>query len=371
MKILFTGGGTAGHVYPLIAIIREIKRLRTKNDVEFFYIGPKDDFAISLLTKEGVEIRTIHAGKLRRYFSFQNFVDIFFKFPAGFFQAFFHIFIISPDLIFSKGGYGSLPAVFAGRILATPIFMHESDVVPGLANKITGKFAVEIFTAFPVEKTGYFASGKMIWVGNPIRAEVFEPTKNVEAIRIVGGRPLLLFIGGSQGAQILNERLMSSLEAITKQFEVIHQTGQLNYEAVTADAKVVFGEHDEKMYYHAFGFLNEEELQFCYTHADLIISRSGAGSIFEIAAAGKPCILVPITGSAQNHQVRNAYAYSETGAAVVMEESNFTPRFFVERVKVLFDNPDKLAEMGEKAKAFAKPDAAKVIAEYIITYLFQ
>lgn len=365
---MFTGGGTAGHVYPLIAIIREIKKQYSQNDLHFFYVGPKDDFAAALLTKEGVYIKTIFAGKLRRYFSFQNFVDIFFKFPAGFFQAFYHIFVISPDLIFSKGGYGSLPAVFAGRILMTPIFLHESDIVPGMANKIAARFAVEIFTAFPAEKTGAFPAGKMICVGNPIRKELFLPQEK-DTIRLNGNRPLLLIIGGSQGAQIINERVMTVLEQLTKEFEIIHQVGQLNFQTIKDDSNVIFGEHDEKMFYHIFPFLNEEELRFAYAKANLIISRAGAGSVFEIAAAGKPSILIPLANAAQNHQVRNAYAYSELGAAIVLEEANFTPRFFLERIKFLFDNPQKLETMSKKAKEFSKPEAAELIAQYIIAYL--
>ena len=153
-------------------------------------------------------------------------------------------------------------------------------------------------------------------------------------------------------------------------FEIIHQTGERNFNQVRKEAKVVVSDYSEK-YYHIVSFLNEKELADVYQVADLIISRAGAGTIFEIAANGKPSILVPITKSAQNHQLRNAYVYSENKAALVMEETNFTPRFLLERLKYLFSNPEKLKQMSEKAKEFSKPEAAKIIAEYIVGYLTQ
>ena len=203
MKILFTGGGTAGHIFPIIAIVREIKRLHPQSGFKFFYVGPKDRFAFALLSQEGIQIKTISAGKIRRYFSFLNIIDLLFKVPIGVIQAFFHIFTISPDLIFSKGGYGSLPAVIAGWTLLTPIFLHESDVSPGLANKIASKFALEIFTAFPIEKTQYFPAKKMISVGSPIRKEILAGSlkEAKKLFNLTDKKPLILILGGSQGAQ--------------------------------------------------------------------------------------------------------------------------------------------------------------------------
>jgi len=371
MKIIFTGGGTAGHIYPIIAVAREIKKNHPEETFEFFYIGPKDKFIYSLLSQEGIKIKTILAGKIRRYFSFQNILDIL-KLPVGIVQAFYHIFVISPDLIFSKGGYGSIPAVIAGWILWVPIFLHESDVYPGLANRIAGKFALEIFTAFPAERVGRFPIGKMISVGNPLRKELFEGNekKAKEIFNLAGKKPVILILGGSQGSQRINDVLLLILEDLLKDFEIIHQTGEDNFKNVKAEADVVIGEESKK-YYHPAPFLNESELPNAFSAADLIISRAGAGSIFEIAALGKPSILVPLPGAAQNHQLKNAYAYAENGVAIVIEESNFTPRFLLEKLKYLFSKPAKLREMAKKAGEFAKPESARIIAEYLMTYLTQ
>jgi UDP-N-acetylglucosamine--N-acetylmuramyl-(pentapeptide) pyrophosphoryl-undecaprenol N-acetylglucosamine transferase len=160
------------------------------------------------------------------------------------------------------------------------------------------------------------------------------------------------------------------LEDLLKDFEIIHQTGEDNFKNVKAEADVVMGEESKK-YYHPIPFLNENDLASAFSAADLIISRAGAGSIFEIAALGKPSILVPLPGSAQNHQLKNAYAYAENGASIVIEELNFTPRFLLEKLKYLFSKPQKLREMAKKAGEFAKPESARIIAEYLIAYLKQ
>ncbi len=372
MKILFTGGGTAGHIFPIIAIIREIRRNHPQGEFRFFYIGPKDKFFGDLLSKEGIEVKTILAGKIRRYFSLLNIVDILFKLPIGILQAFFHIFVISPDLIFSKGGYGSIPTIIAGWILLTPIFLflHESDTAPGLANKIAGKLVLEIFTSFPIEETEYFPAKKVISIGNPIRKELLKgSSKEAKKIfKLTGEKPLILILGGSQGAQKINDQVLTVLSKLLENFEIIHQTGRKNFEEVKAGANVVIKENLKK-YYHPLPFLDEKELSHAYQAADLIISRAGAGSIFEIAALGKPSILVPLPGAAQNHQVKNAYAFAKNGSTIVIEEKNFLPHFFLEKLKYLFSQSKKLEEMAEKAKEFSKPDAARIIGEYITSYL--
>lgn len=373
MKIIFTGGGTAGHVIPIIAVAREIRKIAP--DFQFFYIGPKDEFK-KILLEENIVVKTILAGKIRRYWTFssfiQNLIDIFFKFPIGFFQSFFYIFILSPDLIFSKGGYGSLPVILSGWFFMTPIFLHESDVVPGLSNKLASKLALEVFVSFPSEKTKYFPSKKMISLGNPIREEILmgDREKAKELFHLSGEKPVILVLGGSQGSQRINDVLLTILPEFLNYFELIHQTGQKNFKEIENEAKVVVKKELLK-YYHPLPFLNEEELKHAYAVSDLICSRAGAGSIFEISAVGKPSILIPLPESAQNHQIENAYTYFQTGACLVIEEANLTPHFFLERIKYLFSKPQKLREMSESAKFFSRPQSAKIIAQYLIAYLSQ
>ena len=370
MKILFTGGGTGGHVFPIIAITREIGRAYPK-DIEILYVGPKDEWVSLYFPQEEIKVRAILAGKIRRYLGpkeiFLNIFDLF-KLFLGTFQAFFWVFIENPDLIFSKGGYGSIPVVISGKILQVPIFLHESDVVPGLANRILGKLALEIFMSFP--KTEYFSPQKMILVGNPIRTKILGDLerKPGELLELTGEKPVLLVMGGSQGAQRINDLLLLILPSLLEDFEVLHQCGSKNFKQVQAEARVVIKKELEK-YYHLFPFFKEDELREALIVADIVVSRAGAGAIFEIAACAKPSILIPFPEAAQKHQVKNAYTFSENGAALVIEETNLTPHFFLERLKLLISRPEKLKEMSQKAKEFARPRAAEIIANYLLEYL--
>lgn len=372
MKIIFTGGGTGGHVIPIVAIVQEIKKIYKEEDLQLFFVGPKDKAVSAALAQEGVKVKTVLAGKVRRYLNpislVQNIFDVCFKIPMGTLQSFFHLFFLSPDLIFSKGGFGSIPVVFAGKVLFIPIFLHESDIVPGLANQILRGLALEIFTSFP--KTECFSSKKLLLLGNPLRKNLLEGDKEEakKIFKITSDKPIILILGGSQGAQRINDKILEVLPQLLEDFEIIHQCGKRNYETVKAEAGVII---DRKMEasYHLYSFLNEKQLCHAYAVADLIISRAGAGSIFEIAANGKPSILIPLPESAQNHQLKNAYAYEENEATIVIEENNFMSHFFLEKLKSLFNDRQKLEKMSERAREFSKPEAARIIANYLIEYL--
>jgi UDP-N-acetylglucosamine--N-acetylmuramyl-(pentapeptide) pyrophosphoryl-undecaprenol N-acetylglucosamine transferase len=372
MKILFTGGGTGGHVLPILAIARELRKQAGGKLLEFSYMGPKDDFSDLLLSQEGITVHHILAGKVRRYEFLKslpyNLLDVLVKLPLGTLQAFFRLFVSSPDLMFSKGGFGSVPSAIAGWVLRIPIILHESDIIPGMANRIVGKFAWQIFVSFP--DTQYFPKNRMIEVGNPIRKELLSGTKE-EAKRLFhlqGDKPLILILGGSQGAQRVNDSLLAILQEALKEYEIIHQTGEKNFSQVKAEAEAVVAKEQLPLY-HPVPFLKEIELRHAYAAADLIISRAGSGSVFEIAALGKPSILIPLPEAAQNHQVENAYAYQKTGACMVLEEPNLSPNFFLERVRSLFQNKTEWEKMSQAALRFAKPDAGGVITRYIIESL--
>ena len=376
MKILFTGGGTGGHILPIIAVSREIRKLQSNHElskaVQFFYMGPKDSFSEILLAQEGIKAHHIFSGKIRRYQFFkslpQNLLDVFVKVPLGILQAFFQIFILSPDLIFSKGGYGSIPSALAGWILRVPIILHESDIVPGLANRITGNFASEIFASFP--GTQHFPKKKVAVLGNPIRTEILSGSKEeaTSIFRLQKGKPVLLLLGGSQGAQRINDMLLVILKEALQTYEIIHQTGEKNFTQVKAEAEVVVPK-ELMRFYHPVSFFKEPELRHAYAASDIIVSRAGSGSIFEIASLGKPSILIPLPEAAQNHQIENAYAYQKTGACIVLEESNLSPHFFLERVRYLFSDSKELSTMSKAALSFARPHTAKKIAQYIVEYL--
>lgn len=385
MKVVFTGGGTAGHIFPILAIIREIKKIHpVKSDkvgakqfngvkpgfeLRLFYMGPKDTYGSTLLSKERVKVKRIFTGKLRRYFSGKNFLDLF-KIPIGFFQSLFWLFILAPDFVFSKGGHGSFPTVFAARILHIPIFLHESDVTPGLTSRMTSKWALEIFTSF--DETEHFPKEKIVCLGNPIRNGILNGNREeAKAIfKLQGGKPLILVLGGSQGSESINNLVLEILPELTTSFEIVHQTGRRNYKEVEIGSGALIGK-ELKKYYHLFPFLEERELKHILAACDIVISRAGSGALFEIASAGKPSILIPLPGAAQNHQLKNAYQFSGGIKGQVMEEANLKPHFFLERLKYFLSRKDILREMTEKAEDFARPKAAQIIASYLLDYLSQ
>lgn len=372
MKILFTGGGSGGHILPIIAVSREIRKIIPSESLEFFYAGPKDEFQEIALTQEGIKVKNISAGKIRRYFNiksfFQNLADIFFKIPLGIIQALIYLFFLAPDLVFAKGGFGSFPTVVSAWILRIPIFLHESDIAPGLTNKFLSKLSSRIFASFP--KTEYFSPKKMTITGNPIRKNILNGNVQEarELLKITGAKPVILILGGSQGAQRINDKILEILNDLLDNFELIFQCGEKNFKEVKGESKAIMNSGLEK-FFHLFPFLKEEELKQALAISEIIVSRAGSGSIFEIAASAKPSILVPLPESAQNHQVKNGYAYSSSGACIILEESNFTPHFFLEKLKYLSSQPQERQRMSQAALSFAKPEAASVIAQNIANAL--
>lgn len=367
MRILFTGGGTGGHIYPIITIKRTLEK--KYQGIKFLYVGP-DSFAVDILKKENIRCRFILAGKLRRYFSLLNFVD-FFKIPMGLIQCFWHLFWFMPDVIFSKGGYGSIPVVFVGWLYRIPIIIHESDSIPGLANRILAGFAKKIIISFEEAKK-YFPPHKTILLGNPVREELIQDNREegIALFKLVSGKPVILIIGGSQGAEKINEIVLNTLPRLLEKCEILHLCGEKNFKQVQESSRKILEKFNSNKVnlYHLYPFLEEERLKHAYAVSDLIISRAGAGGVFEIAAFGKPSILIPLSLAASNHQTKNAQTLVQIGGAVMLEEGNLTIHLFLDAVSELLNNPEKLKEMGERVKTFYKPEINQKIAEEIINY---
>jgi UDP-N-acetylglucosamine--N-acetylmuramyl-(pentapeptide) pyrophosphoryl-undecaprenol N-acetylglucosamine transferase len=371
-KIIFTGGGTGGHIFPLVAIIRELKKILPPELIGIYYIGPKDSLSEKYMKNENVEIRYIYTGKMRRYLGgkaiLENFIDIFFRIPVGMIQAFFHLYILSPDLIFGKGGYGSFPVILTAKVFQIPIILHESDAILGAANQFLQKLSSEIFVSFP--KTEKIINNKMLVVGNPVREEILHGDKEraKKTFKLNGDKAVVIILGGSQGSERINDLFLSSASSFLENFQVIHQCGVNNYKQVLAESSAIIKE-EFKRNYHLTPFLDEEQMADAYALADLVVSRAGSGSIFEIAAAGKGGVLLPLPEAAQRHQLKNAYAYASFGAGVVFEEENMSPRFFLEKIKELFSPIEQIRIMERNAKNFSKPRAGFVIASYLKEYL--
>ncbi|GIW67429.1 MAG: UDP-N-acetylglucosamine--N-acetylmuramyl-(pentapeptide) pyrophosphoryl-undecaprenol N-acetylglucosamine transferase 2 [Candidatus Parcubacteria bacterium] len=374
IRICLTGGATGGHFFPLVFVAREIKKIATKENlnVKIFYLGTKP-FKEEILKKEGVNIYLLPEVKLRKYFSLKNVLDLI-KFPFSFFIAFYYLFKFMPDLIFSKGGPSSLSVVLAGWILAIPIFIHESDSIPGLTNKISAKFATKIFLAF-AEAEKYFPRKKTIIVGQPIDIEALTEKIIFEDYQRFGLDPhkkIVLVLGGSQGSRFLNDLIIEALPQLLNLAQVVHQTGEKKYPDAYLYAKGTLLEKNPERIkdYHPFPFIDHNDLTILMKISDLIIARAGSSTIFEIAALGKPSILIPIEEKVAGwHQVINARIYDHYGACKVLEEKNAKPHLLVSLIEDILKNEELMKSMSESALKFAKTDAGQKIAEEIVYFI--
>lgn len=365
MRILLTGGGTGGHLFPLVAVSKKLKE-KLGNEAELLYVGSGALIEKEVMEGEGIRIKSVMAGKARRYFSLLNFVD-FFKTPIGIIQSLFILLGFMPDVIFSKGGYVSVPVVIAAWLYRIPIVIHESDATPGTANKILEKFSTRVVIAYPHAQS-FFEEAKTALFGNPVREGINQMNKS-EALKLFGftqSRPTVLVLGGSQGSEIINEAVVRILSRLLDHYQVIHQTGEKNYERIVHLAAEKGFKAGREGYY-AVGFLNFEMLKGAYALSDLVISRAGANIIAEIAANSKPTILIPLEHSAQDHQRMNAYELAKVGGALVLEESNLGENIFFEKIEKIMKDENLKKNMAERISAFYHPNAADKIAEGVIS----
>jgi UDP-N-acetylglucosamine--N-acetylmuramyl-(pentapeptide) pyrophosphoryl-undecaprenol N-acetylglucosamine transferase len=367
MKILFTGAGSGGHFYPLIAVaeaLNDIVREKKLLEPTLYYAAP-DPYDKELLLANNIQFVPTAAGKIRRYFSPLNIID-WFKTGWGIASAVLRIFFIYPDVVFGKGGYGSFPMILAARIFRIPVVIHESDSVPGSVNKWAGKFAEKIAVSYP-EAAQYFPKDKVALTGNPIRKSIMIPAREgaFEYLKLEEGLPVVVVLGGSQGAQAINEMVLAALPQLVEKYQIIHQTGENNFKEVSGRAKVALINSPHPERYKPFGYLNELATRMSAGAASIIISRAGS-TIFEIAAWGIPSILIPLEGSASDHQTKNAFAYAREGAGVVVEQNNLTPGLLISEIGRLTGNPELMRSMSEKARGFARSDAAKAIAQVLL-----
>lgn len=367
MKILLTGGGTGGHFYPVIAVaeaIRDLAKERKLLEPLLYYAAPEPYNAEALAANDITFVRT-RAGKLRRHFSVLNFFD-FFKTAWGVIVSVFRIFFLYPDVVFGKGGYGSFPTLLAARLFRIPVVIHESDTVPGRVNRWAGKFATRVAVSYP-KAAEYFPKDKVAITGNPIRKAIRVPATEGahEFLRLEREVPVVLVIGGSQGAVALNDVILRALPELLPDFQVIHQTGEANLAEVEQLASVILAESPYKTRYRPFAYLDDLAMRMSAGAASLVISRAGSG-IFEIAAWGKPAILVPIPTDIVKDQTENAFTYARGGGAVVIEQNNLSPTLLSSEIHRIMSNQDLYDRMRLSAKAAATDDAARIIADELL-----
>jgi len=376
LRILFTGGGTGGHIYPILAVAEELQISGDTMEMDLRYFGVPGSYK-KLLEENGIGVSKILSAKLRRYSDIRNFIDILIFLPLSFIQAFWKVFWFMPDILFSKGGPGALPVVFACRFYRIPVIIHDSDSIMGLTNKLSSRFAKRIAVSFSsaiedlIQKNPKL-SGKTALIGNPIRRSLSKAIVDPQAAKKLFGfdseKPLILVIGGSQGAVKINNFMVETAAELVKKFQILHQTGMKNFDSAKAELNSVLknSSEEEKKDYKLVPYF-EKDMADAYSAADLVVSRASSGSIFEISAFGKPSILIPLPEEVVGvHQTKNAYEYAKTGAAITIEEPNLKQNIFMAQLEKIFLNLEELKSMSAAAKQFSKPQAGKMIAEEIL-----
>jgi UDP-N-acetylglucosamine--N-acetylmuramyl-(pentapeptide) pyrophosphoryl-undecaprenol N-acetylglucosamine transferase len=352
-KIVLTGGGTAGHVTPNIALLPALKEAGF--DAE--YIGSYTGIEKDLITKEGIPYHGISSGKLRRYFDWKNFSDPF-RVIRGYGQARSLLKKIQPSIVFSKGGFVSVPVVLAAKSLHIPAILHESDMTPGLANKIAMKGAVKICCNFP-ETIKYLPEGKGVLTGSPIRQQLLhgDRQKALEFTGLKGDRHILLIIGGSLGSVFINNAVRGALDDLLQKFEIIHLCGKGNLDPSL----------DGKDGYVQYEYISKE-LPDLFAAADLVISRAGANAICELLALHKPNILIPLSRNAsRGDQILNAESFKKQGFSYVIEEEDVNEKTLTEAIHYVADHKDEYKKaMADSGQMDSISKIVSLIKEYAV-----
>jgi len=371
--IMLVGGGTAGHIHPLLAVYSAAKEIAAEKglNLRFSFIGDPGSNAHKF-AELGIPVKKIFPSKLRRYMTSENLME-FPKFIASFFQSLWHVFWEMPDILMSKGGPGSLAPIIAARFFLIPVVIHESDSVPSVTTKLSAKFSQVIFLAFGSARSGLRPKDQLKCevVGNPLRPSLLDNLPDKRSAKVSLGfdpnKPLMVIVGGSQGSQRINNLIMKALPRLMDAgIQIFHQTGAKLFGEVSGVLGHYFDSLEEMdaAGYRITDFF-DKNIKDVFAAADIVVSRAGS-SIFEFAALGIPSILIPLPESAQNHQLMNALDYERSGACVVMEEDEITVNYFAETAELLSSDRHLLERMSSSAKSFGKPDAARKIALKLI-----
>lgn len=326
--IILTGGGTAGHVTPNIALKDEL----ISQGYNIVYIGSKDGMEKELVNKAGMEYYGIHSGKLRRYFDKKNFTDVF-NVLKGIGEASKIVRKTKPQVIFSKGGFVAVPVVVAGFLNNVPVVVHESDMTPGLANKIAIPFAKTVCTTFP-EAVDHIKGGKGVHTGTPIRKELFTGSaqRGMDFCGFDNSKPVILVMGGSQGSAKINDAIKQGINELTEKYQIVHLRGKGNLDK----------ELDNISGYRQFEYISDElkDLMAC---CDMVVSRAGSNAICEFLALKKPMVLIPLSRAvSRGDQILNANSYEKQGFAQVIQEENLNTQVLVKAVNMVYNDREKI-----------------------------
>ncbi|MAZ56199.1 hypothetical protein CL653_00200 [bacterium] len=363
MRILLVGGGTGGHFYPLIAIAEGLRQKNADTSMELYYMGPSP-YDSKELDRMNIKFAYCPAGRQRKYFSVLNWVDKVLVL-AGLLVAIVKLFIIYPDVVMSKGSFTSVPVVLAAGFLRIPVVIHESDSVPGTANKIGARIARYIAISYDTV-SDYFPADKVALTGIPIRESVLKKIDPFSVLNINPSKPVIFVTGGSTGAATLNTLVLDSLDELLPSYIVIHQVGERNLPAVKETALARGLDETLLANYYVLGKMTAEEMNAAQRLASLIVSRAGSTSIFETALKGKPSVLLPIPQNISHDQRKNAYTYAATGAATVIEEENIADGVLYAEIQRIMCDQEIYNNMRQAALGFTTSDSAVKLADILL-----
>ena len=364
MKILIAGGGTGGHTSPGLAVAAALQSL----GAECEWIGSRHGIEAQRVPERGIPFHAIATGKLRRYWSWRNVTDLAVNVPAGVWQAFRLVGRIRPDAVFATGGFVAVPVALAAALRRVPLVIHEQTAVPGLANRVTARFARRIALTFP-ESGAAFPAGRAVLTGNPLREELRGGAREraVERFGLDAAAPLVYVTGGALGAHRLNRIVGEALPGLLEVAQAIHQCGD---NARTRDRDWLEARRTAlppalRARYRVVAYVGAE-LADVYAAAQLVVGRAGAGTVNECCQLGLPALYVPLPGARGDEQTANARLVEAAGGCAVLPEPALSPESLVAAVRGLLAAPARLKEMGERARTLARPDAARRIAELLL-----
>ncbi len=347
-RLILTGGGSAGHVTPHLALIPRLQAL----GYDLHYIGTANGIERAIIEPTGLPYASISAGKLRRYFSWENFVD-FFRVLLGCWQAFWLLRRLKPVAVFAKGGFVSVPVIVAAWLNRVPAVTHESDMTPGLANRLTAPFAQKICYTF-LETARHLPTAKRVLTGTPVRETLLDGNvgRGRQTCHFTADKPVLLVIGGSLGAQAINLALRQALPELLKRFQICHICGKGNMDSALVNMAG----------YCQFEYVNAELADF-FAMSDAVISRAGANTLFELLALRKPALLIPLSKKAsRGDQILNARSFVEQGYSLILEEENLTASALIHDIDALMAvRPQLIAAMSKNAAGHSAQAIVEVI----------
>ncbi len=362
IRILITGGGTGGHIFPAVAVAQQLK---VDDDVEkIFYVGCDKNMEKNIIANENIDFYSINVSGMPRKLGLK-FFKWFLEFEIATIISISYLKKLKPDVVFGTGGYVTGPVLFAAKVLNIPFVIHDPDAHPGIVNKFMSKWAAAVSISFE-QAIKYLKSNNIILNGNPIRANFLQGSKEaaLKELHLSQDRKTILVIGGSQGAQTINNALKdAAMHLINQEFQIVHQTGVKNFEKYVKELSENYPELVNNQFYIVEPFFNNMEILL--NAADIAVSRAGSLSISELNLCGLPSILVPYPYAAADHQRFNAKAMEEAGASIFLEDIECTGMKLEELILNVLNNPEKLEKMKNANKFLAKPCATKNIIKIL------